>query len=302
MATDRGLMLERRNLVAERWRQKEQGRTLRSWQSLSQTLAVLAFVLSLTTAVISIWTARTKDLHDRQLQLALTINRVQELMLKEAEILSDEVQRRSPMRIQAAHLINGQVFSQMRRAYELAINLGGNATTNELRTVSLFMIGLADFSSAFALLRIAIQAANSPIDMIHSREQLAFHLYHPGSTEEMRKEADKLFFETTEVILPDEDRGHPGARFIRAQTRMMWAEASGAWDCLAAKGHFGKGIEYIRSMGEERSAPQNQRLIRNAVQWIKVGFPRAPECKPETLEGLEQMQIAPLISPPLPVR
>jgi len=280
--------LQAHNLIAERWRELERSNSARWWQNVTQVLSVLAFALSLTTAFVSVWASRAKDLHDRQLQLALTIDKVHELMLKEAELSPADPQRKFAAGSAVGPLINGQVFSQMRRAYELARNLGSSATVSELRTVARFMTLAGNHSEAIALLRVAISASDSYLDQITSSDQLAHTLYRHVTSEEARSEAEMLFSRSIKIKIPDEEKHGPGASFVRAQTQYMWAEASASLNCANAKAHFAEAVKYLQMIGEEESTPPVNHLKQAVTFPPRMGFPGAKECKPDPLPGLEQ--------------
>ena len=112
----------------------------RWWQDYSLLVAVMAFLLSLTTAIISAWTSYRNDIHEQQAQLATLTQTLQDLSVQQVELPTkhkDLYKANLPVYQALVNLMVNQYSSVLKNAVSLAIRLGDDASTGELVTLGI---------------------------------------------------------------------------------------------------------------------------------------------------------------------
>jgi hypothetical protein len=260
-------------LLSARWAERDQLSTERRrwWANYRAWITVAAFALSLGTAMLSIWTAQQKDLHDRQAELSQAMQRIQDLILKRAELV-----RNDPNPNVVISIMGAQIESTVQRAHDLAIGLGKNATSSELLSVASLVGQQGNVVRERMLLELALSTARTPIDRIGALTQLGLSEFRSGSPD-MRKQGTARFEEAlkvAEVLAPD------WRRHSIVQIHLFWADATAAVDCSEAKKLFATAVKQF----PEQSSDTSYNVLRSGAL-LRSKYGLSLGCYPDAFQS-----------------
>jgi hypothetical protein len=215
------------------------------WKDYPLCISVLAFLLSLTTSVISIYTSRQKDLHDQQAELSSALRSIQELNIKTIEIR--EKYKGKPDEAHASDLISNQIHNTIILASEIAFKLGTNATTPTVLPLSQRLYNVGEYERASRLAELARDAARSVDDQVGALRWLGFIKIKVGSREMISaggKDFQRALDATQELQL---SRLPALNAWMHAVTQLDWARALSGLDCEEARNHFAESAKILDS-------------------------------------------------------
>jgi hypothetical protein len=254
------------------------------WADYGLLIAMAGFGLSLATGMISAYVGYRKDIHDQQAQLASTLQNIQDLTFKQAEVY-EKYKGTSYEAI--ATMITGEVNSEYRTATELALSLGSNATTAELATIAGAQYGIGDPKKVRRLLENALDNAQNANDKSIALRYLGFFEIHNGVTAGERAEGEKLFARAMKLDQEyDYLKSFPYTiHFLRATGALDWANAIAPFDCSAAQTHFGEGVTDLEA---NPRTPEMDQMRRTALLAYSTGLGGVPACRPSGQTVLSQ--------------
>jgi hypothetical protein len=237
-------------------------------------IAAAGFGLSLATGVISAYVAYRKDVHDQQAQLASVLEKIQELVLKQAEV--NEKYKGTEYEVTFSKLLVTGLDTAFKTATRLALSLGRNATTGELVTIAQGQYGVGDSASVLRLLENALSNAQTANDESFALRYLAFFKIRSGA--ETRKEGEELYARAMSLDAKYDLKSFPYTiHFLRAAAAFDWANAIAPFDCAAAQKHFSEGVVDLESNPRN---PEMDQMRRAALHAYSEGIGGIPTCKP----------------------
>jgi hypothetical protein len=246
------------------------------WADYALLIAAAGFGLSLATGVISAYVGYRKDIHDQQDQLASVLQRIPEMTIKQQEVY--DKYKGTPFEATAANLITAQLNTDVRRATELALSLGSNATTAELTTIAQGQYGVGDSATAQRLLQNALSNAQNANDASIALRYLAFLKIRNGVTAGARAEGEELYSRAMKLDEEYPIKSFPySVHFLRAVAALSWADAIAPLDCAAAQEHFGVGVADL--VANPRT-PEMDQMRRTTLLAYSAGLGGVPTCKP----------------------
>jgi hypothetical protein len=249
----------------------------RWWRS-SSTVSALAFVLSLLTSAVSIYTGYRKDINDQLALLSTSLQSIQELNLRQVEI--HEKYKNTPYEGQAASLVTAQINNTLRTASDLAFKLGANASTAALTTVARGLYGLGDIDGAQKLSDYGLAAARSANDESVALRQLAFLKIRHGGSEAAVKEGEDLFLRASNLETKYTNLSAEGILWIKAATQAEWGTSLAAINCVEAQKHMNEAIQLLKSPMSNLDLEQlrgNLRMqLANGIGGVRTCQPLSP--------------------------
>jgi hypothetical protein len=248
------------------------------WADYPFLVSLLAFLLSLATALISAYESHLRDIHDQQAQLTTALASIQEVNLKSIEI--HEKYKSTPYEAQAAALINAEINSTLRTAADLGLRLGTNATTAALSGIAQGLYGLGDNVTAEKLLRFALAAAQTANDESVALTYLGFLKLRNGRGGADLKEGEDYYSQALNLDHKYELSGQPlVVAWLRASAQLGWAEALAPVDCTTAQKHFGDAvIALVGAPADNIDFEQARGRVRQ--EW-SGGIGGVPSCRPD---------------------
>jgi hypothetical protein len=226
-------------------------------------VAIAAFALSLSTTLISAYTSYRKDVHDEQAQLAASIQTIQDLMVKQAEVY--EKYKGTAYAAPTANLITAQINTMLRTASELAIRLGTSATTAELTTVAQGLYATGDHDLTRQLLQTALASAHNANDESIALRYLGFMEIRSAASPEQRKAGEQLFARAAALDQKYDLTQLPYmVHFLRAVAEFGWADAIAPLDCNGSKAHFADAVNDLLANPRTPEMDQMRRTERGA--------------------------------------
>lgn len=246
------------------------------WGDYPFLVSLLAFVLSLATALTSAYESHQRDIHDQQAQLSAALGSLQDLNLKQVEL--HEKYKNTPYEGQASGLINNQVNSTLRTAAQLGLRLGTNATTAELTGIAQGLYNLGDYAVTERLLRFALSAAETANDESIALRYLGFYKVRAGGGAAL-KEGEGYFALALDVDRKYNLSGQPViVAWLHASAQLGWAQAMATVDCPAAQKHFGEAVAILATA--PASIDFDQARAGAKQQW-SIGIGGIPDCRPD---------------------
>jgi hypothetical protein len=297
------------------------------WKDYSLLIAIMAFVLSLATSVISVWTSYRKDVHDQQAQLAGITQSIQDLLIKDAEIAAkdkkdEEEAKASPTGISvpaAANPIHGIIASQastlLRNSAALALRLGTNATPGELTTIAQGSANAGNLVEAHRLLEIAVTSATNANEESLALRRLgevelrwsavlpsqspprnwrALFGDHVLTSSEMRERGNLHYQQAADLEAKYKDllTLPQAVAYLKLAAEMDWARAlTFIDDCNEARIHFARAQRYTAEQGSSLQTLQEGatavEVLNKQVQYRAIGF--NPSCTPASATNATQV-------------
>jgi hypothetical protein len=246
------------------------------WRNYPLLVAMAAFALSLSTSVISAYTSYRKDVHDEQAQLAATIQSIQDLMIKQAEVY--DKYKGTAYEAPTANLITAQINTMLRTASDLAARLGTDATTAELTTVAQGIYATGDQILTRQLLKTALAAARNANDESIALRYLGFMEVRSAATPEQRKAGEELFARAAALDQKYDLAQVPYAvHFLRAAAEFGWSDAIAPFDCNAGKAHF---VDAVNDLLANPRTPEMDQMRRSARGAYTNGISGIATCRP----------------------
>jgi hypothetical protein len=248
------------------------------WKDYPFLVSAMAFVLSLTVALVSAWTSYRRGIQEQQMQLSATIQTIQETLQKSAEAMT--IQRASPAADVLGGIINARLNSLVRSASELALQLGADARTGELITVAQGLINLGDFTTARDLLQNAVAASRTANDEGAALRMLGTLTIRGAGAPALRRDGDELFRRalTLETKYPQIQMLPVVVSFMKASAELNWADALGMQDCGEALRHHQAGQRYLAEV--TFPSPDIDQLRKLSAEVGRVGIGGNPNCRP----------------------
>jgi hypothetical protein len=256
----------------------ELARTTRTpwWRDYATLIAGAGFALSLATGMISAYVGHQKDIHDQQAQLADTLQRIQELTLRQADVY--DKYKGTAFEAPTANMITAQVNTAVRTATELALRLGSNATTAELTTIAQGQYGVGDTVTMHRLLMAALASAQNANDESIALRYLGFFDIRNGGTPAARVDGEALYARAMTLETKYDLQAYPySIHFLKAAAALGWSDAIGPTDCPSAQKHFAEGIVELQANPRTPEMDQMRRSARNAYV---NGIGGNPNCSP----------------------
>jgi hypothetical protein len=261
----------------------ELSRTTRTpwWRDYTMLIAGAGFALSLATGMISAYVGHQKDVHDQQAQLADTLQRIQELTLRQAEVY--DKYKGTAFEAPSANMITAEINTAVRTATELALRLGSNATTAELTTIAQGQYGVGDAATTQRLLKAALAAAQNANDESIALRYLGYFDIHSGGTPDARREGEALYARALELDTKYDLQAFPYSQhFLKATASFDWASAIALYDCPGAQAHYADGITNLLANPRTPEMDQMRRMARGAyVNGIGAVIACKPPDQPE---------------------
>lgn len=249
------------------------------WKDGSLIVAACAFALSLATTLFSIYSGHQKDIHDQQAQLAASIQLLQDLAFKQAEI-STKYSDDPRTALVFSKLINAQVETTVRTASELGRRLGTSATTSELWTIAQILYGHGEAVTAKELLQTALAAAKGPNDESIALRYLGVVEIRGAATPAGIAAGEALFQRAATLETMYDLRGFPQVvAFLKASALFDWANAIAPINCQEAIAHYNDGEHVLSSLTGPLSSDLQQ-LRQLESQNARIGLGGVQSCRP----------------------
>jgi hypothetical protein len=248
------------------------------WKDYPFLVSLLAFLLALSTSLISAYGARLHDIHDQQSQLAAALGHLQELNLQQVEL--HEKYKNTPYESQASGLINNEINSTLHTAGKLGRQLGKNATTADLAGVAWALYGLSDYTVTEELLKNALAAAETANDESIALRYLGFYMIRIGRGGESLKQGEDYFTRALTLDRKYNLSEQPKViAWLRSAAQLAWAGALASVDCAAAQKHFDEGVTILASAPADIDFEQARSGAKQ--QWI-AGIGGVASCHPDS--------------------
>lgn len=254
------------------------------WQNYPLLIAAAGFALSLVTAIIAAYTSHRRDVHDRQAELAMIMQTIPELSIRQAEVY--EKYKGTDFEMIVANLLTAHINTLLRTASELALRLGGEATTAELTSIAQGIYGVGDFATAEQLLTTALQVAKNANDESIALRYLGAMKIRSATTPEERKEGEDLFAQAAALDEKHDLAQLPYAiHFLKATAHFSWADAIASFDCTSARTHFAEGV---RNLVANPRTPEMDQMRRAVLASYTKGIGQVGTCGPPSEPPLER--------------
>jgi len=246
------------------------------WADYGLLLGIAGFSLSLLTGIVSVYVGHQKDIHDQQAQLAATLQNIQDLTIKQAEVYE---KYKGTAYEATASMITSEVNSAYKSATELALRLGSNATTAELTMIAQAQYGIGDSATIQRLLENALANAQNANDESIALRYLGFFKIRNAQTPEARKQGEDLYLKAMSLENKyDNIKAFPySIHFLRATSAFDWSTAIAPYDCAAAQKHFADGVVDLEA---NPRSPEMEQMRRAARMAYTGGLGAVPTCKP----------------------
>ena len=238
-------------------------------------VSVLAFLLSLTTSIISAYTSHRRNINDQVSQLSAAIQTIQDLNLKQVEV--HEKYKGTPYANQAGGLIAHQYNNTLAIASDLAFKLGSDASTAALSTVAQGLYGVGDVAGARTLFETALSSARSANDESIALRGLGFIKIRNEGGRQSLQQGQELFLRASNLERKHDGLGLEAALWLKATARAQWAIALAALNCDEARKHFSEAIDLLRAPLDNLDLAQ---LRGNMEAQVVAGIGGIPSCRP----------------------
>jgi hypothetical protein len=250
-------------------------RKKRFWNDYPFLISLLAFLLSLTTAVISARVAHKKDVHDQLTELSAALRTLRDLNLKQVEI-REKYAGGSNEGAADALLVN-EVYNTTMNAADIAFRVGTNATTASIIPLSQNLYTYGQVTRAIRLAELGIEAAQTGPDEVTALRWLGV-MKSQERTPQSAIEAAEFF----RRALNFEQKFGPMripevAQFIKAGVYLEWADTEASTNCEEAQRHFSEGWSLLGLPGRTADI---DRLRRMASTKLTSGIGRVATCLP----------------------
>jgi hypothetical protein len=258
----------------------------RWWQDYSLLVAGMAFLLSLATSILSVWTSYQKDIHDQQAQLAKLTQSLQDLSLQQVELPNKykDLYKDNPLLYQAiANVVQNQSSSVLNNAVSVALRLGDNATTGELVTLGIGTSSMGNLTETLHLFNLAVSAANGAIEKSYALRSLGYAQILFGGSPEMRADGNKTFEKALSLDenYADVSKIPWAGAYLKIAAEEEWAMAWVTLDCAQARTHYAKAQEYLSGVSPNQRTYVIPALTNIGVKFDATGIAAPPGC-PET--------------------
>ena len=252
------------------------------WKNYPLIIAGAGFLLSLTTAVISAYVGHRKDVHDRQAQLATTIQTIQELTAKQYQMLTKSAvvtpgaltqQQEDPSIAISVALVN----TLHRRGVELALGLGTEASTAELIVLAEGSYALGNYVTTEHLLKLALESAQSANDESIALRRLAYVTIQTSTTLAARRDGEEFYNQAANLDRKYRTLPPYAMNFLKATGELDWADGVASYDCTGAQRHFESGVA---SMERNPRTPEMEQMRRSVLMRFQGGIGGVATCKP----------------------
>jgi hypothetical protein len=250
------------------------------WRNYPLLISTAAFALSLTTSIISAWSSHLRDIHDRQAQLASTIQTMADFSIKQVEVI--EKFKNTPYESFLNNLYTSHINTLWQTAENLALSLGTYATTAELIMIAQ-TLGAAsyggDSQNALVIGKLALAAAKNANDESVALRTIGMIEMANATTSEMRMIAEQRFQNalTLEQKYTELARNPYAIHFIKAAAEFAWADATASYDCPHAQEHFASGTQYLLGTA---MTPEMDQMRRNELTRYTTGIGGTKSCLP----------------------
>lgn len=268
----------------------------RWWQDYSLLVAVMAFLLSLTTAIISAWTSYRNDIHEQQAQLATLTQTLQDLSVQQVELPTkhkDLYKANLPVYQALVNLMVNQYSSVLKNAVSLAIRLGDDASTGELVTLGIGASSMGNVAETLQLFDLAVSAANGAIEKSYALRSLGYAQILLGGSPEMQAEGNKTF---EKALSLDRDYSDVSkipweGTFLKIAAEQEWAMAWVTLDCAQARTHYAKAQEYLSGVALNQRAYVVSALTNIGIKFdtsgiAPLGCPQTGQAKADQTDNL----------------
>jgi hypothetical protein len=214
------------------------------WRDYPFIVSLLAFILSLSTSIITAYESHIRDIHDQQAQLATALASLQDLNLKQVEI--HEKYKGTSNEFQASMLLNNEISSTLHTAAQLGLELGTRASTADLTGVAEGLYGLGQYESTEKLLNYALNAAETANDASTALRDLGTYMIRSAKGPESMKIGQDYFTRAYNIDKEYDLSSQPAAlQWLRVTAQMSWANALAPVDCIDAQKHFREGTRLL---------------------------------------------------------
>ena len=245
------------------------------------TVSVLAFCLSLTTSILSIYTNHRKDIHDQQAELATALRTISELNIKLVEI-RDKYRPGTLEESRQSALIANQLNTTIVMASDIALRLGTNTTTSILVPISQGMYTYGDYSRAEQLGQLALETARSPEDE-GAALRWAGSMKMRSGLENSFEEGNRLFAQATNLEQKyDLKRVSNKEPWLKAMGQQQWARALAPIACDEARKRFSESVITLNSVSTVRDNVMLSQLRGNAQREFTGGIGGVSSCLPSS--------------------
>jgi hypothetical protein len=250
-------------------------RKKRFWNDYPLLISLFAFLLSLTTALISARIGYKKDIHDQLTELSTALRTLRDLNLKQIEIREKYAGgfNEGP----ASALLANDIYNTTMTAADIAFRVGTSATTASMIPLSNNLYSYGQHVRAIELAKLALDAAQTAPDEATALRWLGFMKLREG-TAQAKLEGTEYFsqalnFEQKFGVLPVTEV----AQFLKVGIQLDWADALAVMDCGDARKHFSEAWKILENAGR---TPDLDQLRSNARQKLSGGIGGVAACLP----------------------
>jgi hypothetical protein len=245
------------------------------WNDYPLLISLFAFLLSLTTSIVSVYLGYKKDIHDQLTELSAAIATLRDLNLKTIEIREKYAGTRNELSANA--LITNEVYNTTMIAAGIAFRVGTSATTASIIPISQNVYHYGQYSRAIALAQIGLDAAQTAQDETTALRWLGFIKIREHTTQSV-EEGNQLFLRALNFEQRYGAIRTPNiAQFITAGVQLDWADALVAVDCEASRAHFSDASTVLNSAGQ---TPDLDRLRGSIRRGFVSGIGGIGSCMP----------------------
>lgn len=238
-------------------------------------LSVLAFLLSLSTSMLSIYATHRRDITDRRSQLSSAIQQIQDLNLKQVEVY--DKYKGTQYESQAGGLITAQLNNTLAIAKDLALNLGSDGTTAAFAVVGQGLMGTGDFAGAQRIFEIGLTTAQTAADESIALRNLATIKMRVMNTPTSFEDGEQLLLRASSLERKYDLRELPGTiAWLKASAKLHWAGLIAPQNCSEARHRLAEAETALAIPMQNIDLDQ----LRRAIQFQAAnGIGGVAECK-----------------------
>jgi hypothetical protein len=233
------------------------------WKNYPLLVSVLAFVLSLTTALLSAYLNYRKGIHDQQSELSASIQALQDLYFKGLEVRGKYTGQEL---VVAQDFISAQINSTLATASGLALRLGTDATSSQLTTVGLNLVRYTgDTQTSQKLFELGIATARSAAEESAALRDLGWLKFRNAKSDQALQEGERLFLRALSIEQRyDLSQSPETLAWFKATALIDWAAYLAPHNCDDARKHFAEGVKilndysYVVALNGYRDSAQTQ--------------------------------------------
>jgi hypothetical protein len=259
------------------------------WRDYSLLVALLAFALSLIVAVISTWTSDRKDIHEQQAQLSSIVQNLNNITLKQAELITTNQGKDYSNISGLINLLNAQHLTLLHNADDVASRLGNDVTATELIEIAVGLEGQGNLSEAHRLLSTAVNVATTPTEEALALRTLGTLEIASATSPKMMEEGDSRFKRAlqlgSESKFSDISQFPQAIAYLRMFVEFDWASALASRNCDEARRHFRDGQEYLSKIPSPSTpeVEQIRSIVKNDLEHGTIN--NQPGCAPAKPSG-----------------